>query len=104
MGRAIENGANAIAEGFLFSVAAVLILGETYRSSRNQARRRDLDEVVRGERRAERRQQRRAQLQHRGRGLAAQDEVAQVCEDRRVGFLAGVSTQGGAGARRGAPR
>lgn len=42
MGRAIENGANAIAEGFLFSVAAVLILGETYRSSRNQARRRDL--------------------------------------------------------------
>ncbi|KAH8101981.1 OPA3-domain-containing protein [Phellopilus nigrolimitatus] len=39
--RAIENGANAIAEGFLFSVAAVLIVGETWRSSRSQAKRRD---------------------------------------------------------------
>ncbi|KZT11164.1 OPA3-domain-containing protein [Laetiporus sulphureus 93-53] len=39
--RAIENGANALAEGFLFSVAAILILGETWRSSRNQSKRRD---------------------------------------------------------------
>ncbi|KAJ7807802.1 optic atrophy 3 protein-domain-containing protein [Mycena olivaceomarginata] len=39
--RAIENGANALAEGFLFSVAAVLILSETWRSSRSQSRRRD---------------------------------------------------------------
>ena len=39
--RAIENGANAIAEGFLFSVAATLIIGESWRSSRNQAKRRD---------------------------------------------------------------
>jgi len=39
--RAIENGANALAEGFLFSVAAILILGETWRSSRSQSRRRD---------------------------------------------------------------
>ena len=39
--RAIENGANAIAEGFLFAVAAALILGETWRSSRNQSKRRD---------------------------------------------------------------
>ncbi|KAI3998256.1 optic atrophy 3-like protein [Schizophyllum commune Loenen D] len=31
--RAIENGANAIAEGFLFAVAAALILGESWRSS-----------------------------------------------------------------------
>ncbi|KAJ7496670.1 optic atrophy 3 protein-domain-containing protein [Mycena latifolia] len=39
--RAIENGANALAEGFLFSVAAALILGEAYRSSRSQSKRRD---------------------------------------------------------------
>ena len=39
--RAIENGANAIAEGFLFTVAAALILGETWRTSRNQSKRRD---------------------------------------------------------------
>ncbi|KAJ7572547.1 OPA3-domain-containing protein [Mycena floridula] len=39
--RAIENGANALAEGFLFSVAAALIIGETWRSSRNQSKRRD---------------------------------------------------------------
>ncbi|KAK7057712.1 OPA3-domain-containing protein [Favolaschia claudopus] len=39
--RAIENGANALAEGFLFSVAAGLILGETYRTSRSQTRRRE---------------------------------------------------------------
>ncbi|KZT74082.1 OPA3-domain-containing protein [Daedalea quercina L-15889] len=39
--RAIENGANALAEGFLFSVAAALILAETWRSSRNQTKRRD---------------------------------------------------------------
>jgi len=39
--RAIENGANALAEGFLFTVAAGLIIGETWRSSRNQSKRRD---------------------------------------------------------------
>ncbi|KAF8801428.1 OPA3-domain-containing protein [Phlegmacium glaucopus] len=39
--KAIENGANAIAEGFLFAVAAALILGETWRTSRNQSKRRD---------------------------------------------------------------
>lgn len=39
--RAIDNGANAIAEGFLFSVAAALIIGETWRTSRNQSKRRD---------------------------------------------------------------
>ncbi|KAI5118286.1 hypothetical protein M0805_003241 [Coniferiporia weirii] len=40
--RAIENGANSIAEGFLFGVAALLIVGETWRSSRSQAKRRDV--------------------------------------------------------------
>ncbi|KAJ7286968.1 OPA3-domain-containing protein [Mycena rebaudengoi] len=40
--RAIENGANALAEGFLFSVAAALIVGEAWRSSRNQSKRRDV--------------------------------------------------------------
>ncbi|KAJ3505424.1 hypothetical protein NMY22_g17591 [Coprinellus aureogranulatus] len=39
--RAIDQGANFIAEGFMFSVAAILILGETYRSSRSQSKRRD---------------------------------------------------------------
>jgi len=42
---AIENGANALAEGFLFTVAAALILGEPWRSSRSQSRRRgDVDD------------------------------------------------------------
>jgi optic atrophy 3 protein len=39
--RAVQNGANSLAEGFLFAVAAALILGETWRSSRSQAKRRD---------------------------------------------------------------
>jgi len=40
--RAIDTGANSIAEGFLFGVAALLIIGESYRSSRSQAKRRDV--------------------------------------------------------------
>ncbi|KAF7290109.1 hypothetical protein HMN09_01316100 [Mycena chlorophos] len=40
--KAIENGANALAEGFLFSVAALLIVGETWRSARSQSKRRDV--------------------------------------------------------------
>ncbi|KAF5380711.1 hypothetical protein D9757_007051 [Collybiopsis confluens] len=39
--KAIDSGANALAEGFLFTVAAGLILGETYRTARNQSKRRD---------------------------------------------------------------
>ncbi|KAG6888332.1 hypothetical protein C0992_008796 [Termitomyces sp. T32_za158] len=39
--RAIENGANALAEGFLFTVAAALIIGESWRSSQKQSKRRD---------------------------------------------------------------
>ncbi|KAH8090463.1 optic atrophy 3 protein-domain-containing protein [Filobasidium floriforme] len=39
--RAIQNGANNLAEVFLFGVAATLILGETYRGSRKVANRRD---------------------------------------------------------------
>ncbi|KAH7102609.1 OPA3-domain-containing protein [Auriculariales sp. MPI-PUGE-AT-0066] len=38
---AVENGANAIAEGFLFGVAALLILAESYRSSRKDSKRRN---------------------------------------------------------------
>ena len=38
--RAIENGANFLAEGFLFSVAVGLIIGETWRSSRSQSKQR----------------------------------------------------------------
>jgi cell division protein FtsB len=38
---AIQNGANGLAEAFLFTVAASLILAEAWRSNRSQARRRD---------------------------------------------------------------
>jgi hypothetical protein len=45
--RAIQNGATTIAEGFLFFVAAGLIVGESYRGSRSTARRRDdVDEAL----------------------------------------------------------
>ncbi|KAJ9109225.1 hypothetical protein QFC21_000554 [Naganishia friedmannii] len=39
--KAVANGANALAEGFLFMVAAGLIIGETYRGSRSTAKRKD---------------------------------------------------------------
>ncbi|KAF8734302.1 hypothetical protein AX14_003466 [Amanita brunnescens Koide BX004] len=39
--RAVENGANMLAEGFLFVVAASLIIGETWRSSRSESKRRE---------------------------------------------------------------
>jgi hypothetical protein len=39
--RAIESGANILAEGFLFLVAATLIIGETWRSSRKEGKRRE---------------------------------------------------------------
>lgn len=38
---AVENGANMLAEGFLFAVAASLIIGETWRSSRSESKRRE---------------------------------------------------------------
>ncbi|XP_006463238.1 hypothetical protein AGABI2DRAFT_73503, partial [Agaricus bisporus var. bisporus H97] len=37
--RAIKNGANLFAEVFLFTVAASLIFGETWRPSRSQSKR-----------------------------------------------------------------
>ncbi|GAA6029492.1 hypothetical protein JCM8097_003706 [Rhodosporidiobolus ruineniae] len=39
--RAIDAGANFLSEGFLFSVAATIIIGETYRSRRADSKRRD---------------------------------------------------------------
>ncbi|GAA6025327.1 hypothetical protein JCM11491_000391 [Sporobolomyces phaffii] len=39
--RAIESGANFLSEGFLFAVAATIILGETYRSRASESKRRD---------------------------------------------------------------
>ncbi|GAA5958177.1 hypothetical protein JCM3765_002839 [Sporobolomyces pararoseus] len=39
--RAIESGANFLSEGFLFAVAATIILGETYRSRLSESKRRD---------------------------------------------------------------
>ncbi|PVF98965.1 OPA3-domain-containing protein [Serendipita vermifera] len=38
--KAIQNGSNFLAEGFLFSVAAGLIIAETWRSSRSESKRR----------------------------------------------------------------
>ncbi|KDN49808.1 hypothetical protein RSAG8_01873, partial [Rhizoctonia solani AG-8 WAC10335] len=38
--RAIQNGANGLAEAFLFTVGASLILAEAWRSNRSEARRR----------------------------------------------------------------
>ena len=40
--RAIANGANSLAEGFLFVVAASIIVAETWRSSRSEGKRRDI--------------------------------------------------------------
>ncbi|KAE8213841.1 hypothetical protein CF327_g2703 [Tilletia walkeri] len=42
--KAIANGANAISEGFLFAVAAALIIGESFRSSRSNAKQRNRTE------------------------------------------------------------
>lgn len=42
--KAVANGANALAEGFLFALAAALILGESYRGSRSRAKQRDRTE------------------------------------------------------------
>ncbi|GAA6023852.1 hypothetical protein JCM10207_005395 [Rhodosporidiobolus poonsookiae] len=39
--RAIDAGANFLSEGFLFSVAAAIIIGETYRSRAAESKRRD---------------------------------------------------------------
>ncbi|KIY51488.1 OPA3-domain-containing protein [Fistulina hepatica ATCC 64428] len=39
--RAIDNGANVFAEGFLFTVATLLIIAETWRSSRNKTRQKE---------------------------------------------------------------
>lgn len=39
--RAVQNGATTLAEAFLFFVGASLVLGETYRSSRKEGKRRD---------------------------------------------------------------
>lgn len=42
--KAVTNGANALAEGFLFALAAALIMGESYRGSRSRAKQRDKTE------------------------------------------------------------
>ncbi|GAA5911063.1 hypothetical protein JCM6882_006866 [Rhodosporidiobolus microsporus] len=39
--RAIDAGANFLSEGFLFAVAATIIVGETYRGRRAESKRRD---------------------------------------------------------------
>lgn len=42
--KAVTNGANALAEGFLFALAAALIMGESFRGSRSRAKQRDKTE------------------------------------------------------------
>lgn len=42
--KAVTNGANALAEGFLFALATALIIGESYRGSRSRAKQRDRTE------------------------------------------------------------
>lgn len=42
--KAVTNGANFLAEGFLFALAAALIIGESYRGSRSRAKQRDRTE------------------------------------------------------------
>jgi hypothetical protein len=42
--KAVTNGSNALAEGFLFALATALILGESYRGSRSRAKQRDKTE------------------------------------------------------------
>lgn len=42
--KAVTNGANALAEGFLFALAVALIIGESYRGSRSRAKQRDRTE------------------------------------------------------------
>ncbi|CEH13502.1 Predicted coiled-coil protein [Ceraceosorus bombacis] len=44
--KAIENGATAISEGFLFAIAAALIIGESYRSSSSNRKQRDRTETA----------------------------------------------------------
>ncbi|BGP45990.1 hypothetical protein JCM10450v2_001829 [Rhodotorula kratochvilovae] len=39
--KAIDAGANFLSEGFLFAVAAIIIVGETYRGKRAESKRRD---------------------------------------------------------------
>ncbi|KLT46564.1 OPA3-domain-containing protein, partial [Cutaneotrichosporon oleaginosum] len=39
--KAVQNGASMMAESFLFALGASLVLGETYRSSRKNEKRRD---------------------------------------------------------------
>lgn len=39
--KAIDSGANFISEAFIFSTAALIILGESYRSHRKESLRRD---------------------------------------------------------------
>jgi hypothetical protein len=47
--RAIQNGATTLAEGFLFFVAASLIVGESYRGRQSTAKRRDdVDDALEG--------------------------------------------------------
>lgn len=40
--RAVQNGATTLAESFLFLVGVSVVLGETYRSSRKEGKRRDM--------------------------------------------------------------
>lgn len=66
--RAIENGANFLAEGFLFSVATALIISETWRSSRSQSKQRsDVNDSI---------EELRTRVHELGERLRTREEVA----------------------------
>jgi hypothetical protein len=73
--RAVQNGATFLAESFLFAVAAGLVLGETWRSSRKETKRRD---DVRERIEALEEEVRRSKEQLEGRGL--KDEIGELRE------------------------
>ncbi|KAG9096668.1 hypothetical protein FRC06_008438 [Ceratobasidium sp. 370] len=83
--RAIQNGANSLAEAFLFSVAATLILAEAWRSNRSQARRRDNVDDQLDDLRSEVRELR-SQMQAMGQGWeqALEDERSRNNELSRI--------------------
>lgn len=98
--KAIENGANALAESFLFGVAALLIVGESYRTSSKASKRRDdVDEKLEGLVSAvERLQQGNAELLgtlERAREEVEGERARREALERVVERLVGVGTKGG---------
>jgi len=96
--KAIDNGANILAEGFLFSVAAGLIIAETWRSSRSESKRREgvLDSLEELRKRLNSLEDRAGEWEVRARDVQErQEELTRVLErvveiGIRSGFTVGV--------------